>query len=77
MRCTKEVLLVGWVLGLGWVLSILRQPAGVLEAQGFSPTRGFSLGRFGAEHKSWFRLEWCTKEMARDDMQVYSQLVRK
>ena len=32
---------VGVGLGLGWVVSILRQPAGVLEAQGFSPTRGF------------------------------------
>ena len=39
---------------MGWVTSILRQPAGVLEAQGFSATRGFSLGWFGAEHKSWY-----------------------
>ena len=50
-----------WVWGLGWVVSILRQPAGVLEAQGFSPTRGFSLGWFGAEHKSWFQFASVTE----------------
>ena len=41
---------------------MIKQPAGVREAQGFSPTRGFSLGWFGAEHKSWYvddRLPLC------------------
>ena len=43
LRCC----LSGFCSGLGW-------RGGVLEAQGFSPTRGFSLGWFGAEHKSWY-----------------------